>query len=270
MNLSCFAAERKHRFTNRGGAFAHRHMVHTLLIRAARKGCKLMAEPERTTPFALQGQHPKALGPVELGCLVAQRLLPPIGAPRAVKGKQLKTPHDLFHVGDVIAYRGEDGCVGQGSVQSCIRVPTAADAVSFYTMVDQLRQEREWRYTERRFDDVGLVDDGHGAARKLCENISEKKKAIKIYTFILLLLLLLFFSCCSSLFSFSCNSSSSSAPCISFSLVSTDSSYSSVSDQYIPTLPRPPLPPLPLLFPIPLVLLLLFVFFLRLFRCQQE
>ena len=69
VNLNCFSAERKRKFTNRVGAFAHRHMVKTFTQRAARKWIEKLKDPNSVAAFALVGQKPKALDRAELLCL---------------------------------------------------------------------------------------------------------------------------------------------------------------------------------------------------------
>ena len=167
VNLNCFSAERKHKFTNRVGAFAHRHMVKTLTQRTARKWITSLQDPMSVAPFALEGPKPKALGRAELQCLYEHGVARP-GVPEAAicKGTRLKTPRGHLSFRDVIAFRDLHGCACRGIAQSFVRMPTAAGAVEFHAIVIRLQHIAGFCYKEP--DDAQIIPIHQSNLRTAC------------------------------------------------------------------------------------------------------
>ena len=169
VNLNCFSAERKHKFTNRVGAFAHRHMVKTFAQRAARKWIESLKDPMRMAPFALEGPKPQALGGAELLCLHRHGVARP-GVPAAAicQGKRLKTPRGRLTAKDVIAFRDLHGCACRGVAQSFVRMPTAAGEVEFYAIVIKLQHVGGFCYKEPADDDAQIIPVHQSNLRTAC------------------------------------------------------------------------------------------------------
>ena len=157
VNLNCFSAERKHKFTNRVGAFAHRHMVKTFAQRAARMWIDALKNPDSVVAFAFAGPKPKALTPAELLCLYEHRAVRlDVPAAAICKGTQLKTARGHLYAKDVIAFRDLHGCACRGVAQSFVRVPTAAGKVEFHAIVIKLQHYDGFCYKEPD-DDAQII-----------------------------------------------------------------------------------------------------------------
>jgi hypothetical protein len=100
-NLSCFAAERKHKASKQICVFAFNHWCHTMLHRCVRNWLAKLAEPGQCEPFCMLQAKPVDWGPIlathNTGLALSH-------LPLQAESSDLQSPKGKMSTGDLVAF----------------------------------------------------------------------------------------------------------------------------------------------------------------------